>query len=72
MYGGQYGGDIKDSKDFKYVLFSELPTFTPAHRSAMAKFLTAEVECLCIYCLSILYLLQQGLASLEQLTSAIM
>lgn len=43
-YGGSYGGDVKDSKDFKYVLFSELPKFTPGHRSAMAKFLTPEVN----------------------------
>ena len=43
-YGGAYGADPKDSKDFKYVTFSELPKFTPGHRSAMAKFLTAEVK----------------------------
>mmetsp|Transcript_27784 Transcript_27784/g.26597 ORF Transcript_27784/g.26597 Transcript_27784/m.26597 type:complete len:475 (-) Transcript_27784:400-1824(-) len=43
QYGGAYGDDPKNSKDFKYVSFSELPKFTPAHRSAMAKYLTPEV-----------------------------
>ena len=43
-YGGSYGGDPKDSRDFKYVTFSELPKFSAAHRSAMAKYLTAEVK----------------------------
>lgn len=43
-YGGSYVADSKDSKDFKYVTFTELPKFTPAHRSAMAKFLTPEVR----------------------------
>lgn len=42
-YGGSYAGDAKDSADFKYVTFSELPKFTPAHKSAMAKFLTADL-----------------------------
>ena len=35
--------DPKDSKDFKYLLFTECPKFTPAHKSFMAKFLTPEV-----------------------------
>ena len=43
-YGGSYGGDPKDSRDFKYVTFSELPKFSDAHRSAMAKYLTTEVK----------------------------
>lgn len=42
-YGGHYGEDIKNTKDFKYVTYSELPKFTPAHRSLMAKYLTQEV-----------------------------
>jgi len=42
-YGGAYLGDAKDTKDFKYVTFTELPRFTPAHKSAMAKFLTQEL-----------------------------
>lgn len=42
-YGGSYAGDPKDSKDFKYVTFSEVPKFTDKHKSAMAKFCTAEV-----------------------------
>lgn len=42
-YGGSYAGDPKDSSDFKYVTWTELPRFTPAHKSAMAKYLTAEV-----------------------------
>jgi len=42
-YGGTYAGDAKDSKDFKYLTFTELPAFTPAHKSLMAKTLTAEL-----------------------------
>lgn len=43
LFGGSYGNDPKDSKDFKYLLFTECPKFTPAHKSFMAKFLTPEV-----------------------------
>ncbi len=42
-YGGAYLGDPKDSADFKYVTFTELPKFTPAHKSLMAKTLTPEL-----------------------------
>jgi len=42
-YGGTYAGDVKDSKDFKYVTFTEFPKFTPAHRSLIAKTLTPEL-----------------------------
>ena len=42
-YGGSYAGDIKDTKDFKYLTFDQLPAFTPAHKSLMAKTLTAEM-----------------------------
>lgn len=42
-YGGAYAGDIKDTTDFKYVTFTELPKFTPQHKSLMSKVLTAEV-----------------------------
>lgn len=42
-YGGAYMGDPKDTKDFKYVTFTELPAFTPAHRSLMSKVLTPEL-----------------------------
>ena len=42
-YGGAYAGDAKDTSDFKYVTYSDLPKFLPAHKSAMAKYLTAEV-----------------------------
>lgn len=42
-FGGAYLGDVKDTKDFKYVTFTELPKFTPAHRSAMAKYLTSSL-----------------------------
>lgn len=43
QYGGSYAGDAKDTKDFKYVTFIELPKFTEKHKSAMAKHLTQEV-----------------------------
>ena len=42
-YGGSYAGDIKDTKDFKYVNFDQPPAFTPAHKSLMAKTLTPEL-----------------------------
>ncbi|RYY87199.1 hypothetical protein EON63_04475 [archaeon] len=42
-YGGAYLGDVKDTADFKYLTFSELPKFTPQHKSLMSKVLTAEV-----------------------------
>lgn len=42
-FGGSYEGDPKDSADFKYVTWTELPKFTPAHRSLMAKHLTPEL-----------------------------
>lgn len=42
-YGGSYGGDLKDTKDFKYLTFSELPKFTAEHKSLMAKTLTPEL-----------------------------
>ena len=42
-FGGSYAGDAKDTPDFKYVTYSDLPKFLPAHKSAMAKYLTAEV-----------------------------
>jgi len=43
QYGGAYGGDLKDTVDFKYVSFTELPRFTSQHKSLMAKVLTQEV-----------------------------
>ena len=42
-YGGSYCGDPKDTIDFKYVKFTEIPKLTPAHKSAMAKYLTPEI-----------------------------
>lgn len=42
-YGGSYKGDPKDSKDFKYVTFDEMPKFGPEHKSLMSKVLTAEL-----------------------------
>lgn len=42
-YGGAYLGDPKDSPDFKYVTFTTIPAFTPAHKSLMAKTLTPEL-----------------------------
>ena len=43
QWGGAYEGDLKDTDDFKYVTFHELPRFTPSHKSAMSRHLTAEV-----------------------------
>eukprot|EP01031_Cornospumella_fuschlensis_P004927 gene4927-6165_t len=42
-YGGAYLGDVKDTPDFKYLTFSELPKFTPQHKSLMSKVLTPEL-----------------------------
>jgi creatine kinase len=42
-YGGSYMGDAKDTKDFKYVTFTELPMFSPQHKSLMSKVLTPEL-----------------------------
>lgn len=42
-YGGTYAGDPKDTADFKYITFSEVPKFTENHRSAMKKHLTPEL-----------------------------
>ncbi len=42
-FGGSYAGDIKDTADFKYVSYTELPKFTDKHKSLMAKFLSQEV-----------------------------
>lgn len=43
LYGGSYAGDIKDTRDFKYLTFTELPKFTEKHKSLMAKTLTQEL-----------------------------
>lgn len=43
QYGGTYLGDPKDTADFKYVTFTEVPKFTDKHKSAMAKHLTPEI-----------------------------
>eukprot|EP01038_Epipyxis_sp_PR26KG_P016851 gene16851-23083_t len=43
VYGGSYAGDVKDTNDFKYLTFAELPKFTDKHKSLMAKVLTPEV-----------------------------
>eukprot|EP01036_Dinobryon_divergens_P036533 gene36533-47592_t len=43
QYGGSYAGDVKDTKDFKYVNWSTIPAFGPQHKSAMAKYLTPEL-----------------------------
>ena len=42
-YGGSYAGDPKDTDDFKYVTFTEVPKFTEQHKSAMARHLTPEL-----------------------------
>lgn len=42
-YGGAYMGDVKDTPDFKYLTFTEVPKFSSAHRSLMSKVLTPEL-----------------------------
>eukprot|EP01038_Epipyxis_sp_PR26KG_P005764 gene5764-7956_t len=42
-YGGNFDGDIKDSQDFKYITFRQLPLFGTEHKSLMAKVLTKEL-----------------------------
>jgi len=43
-YGGHYNfSDPKNTGDFTYLEFTNLPAFTPKHRSAMAKHLTPAV-----------------------------
>lgn len=42
-YGGAYLGDPKDAADFKYITFTEIPAFAPAHKSLMAKIVTPEL-----------------------------
>jgi len=43
QFGGAYLGDPKDDSKFKYVTWNEIPSFTPVHKSAMAKHLTPEI-----------------------------
>jgi creatine kinase len=40
QYGGHYCADPKNTDDFCYLQFDELPKFTPKHRSAMTRALT--------------------------------
>jgi len=42
-FGGAYLGDPKDAADFKYLTFTDIPAFTPAHKSLMAKVVTPEL-----------------------------
>jgi len=42
-FGGKALGDPKDSNDFAYLTYEELPKFTDAHKSLMAKTLTPEL-----------------------------
>jgi creatine kinase len=42
-YGGEYCGDVKDTKDFHYVTFHTLPHFGPEHKSLMSKYLTQDL-----------------------------
>jgi creatine kinase len=42
-YGGHYESDPKDTNDFKYVTFNEVPKFSAKHRSLMSKVLTPEL-----------------------------
>jgi creatine kinase len=44
LYGGRYNlDDPKNTKDFKYLIFDELPHFSAKHRSAMSRHLTQEL-----------------------------
>lgn len=44
IYGGSYSADDpKNSPDFKYVEYTEVPKFTDAHKSLMSKVLTPEI-----------------------------
>jgi creatine kinase len=36
------GGDVKDTADFKYENYTQLPAFTPAHKSLMSKVVTMD------------------------------
>lgn len=42
-YGGSYSGDIKDTVDFKYLNYEEIPAFGPGHNSLLSKILTPEL-----------------------------
>jgi len=43
-HGGKFDeSDAKNTLNFKYMAFSELPRFTSAHKSLMAKYLTPEL-----------------------------
>jgi len=42
-FGGEAAGDPKDSPDFAYLTYKDLPKFTDAHKSLMAKTLTPEL-----------------------------
>jgi len=42
-FGGVEAGDPKDSDDFAYLTYNELPRFTEAHKSLMARNLTPEL-----------------------------
>ena len=42
-YGGAFKGDSKDTPEFKYLTFQQLPKFSKDHKSAMAKFCTKEL-----------------------------
>ncbi|KAJ1459264.1 ATP:guanido phosphotransferase [Pelagophyceae sp. CCMP2097] len=42
-FGGVAKGDAKDSIDFAYMTYEEMPKFTEAHKSLMAKTLTPEL-----------------------------
>lgn len=41
-YGGFYTGDVKDTDDFKYIAFTELPMFGQEHKSLLARTLTMD------------------------------
>jgi creatine kinase len=43
QFGGKYADDPKNTSNFRYVHFDELPTFTPQHKSIMSRVLTKEL-----------------------------
>ena len=43
QYGGEYLGDRKDTDNFHYITFKDMPKITDKHKSLMAKTLTPEL-----------------------------
>jgi creatine kinase len=43
QYGGTFSNDLKNTNEFKYMVWSELPNFEAKHKSLMKKYLTQEL-----------------------------